>query len=151
MKTLLITAFLLLNGFTFSQKADLNTVKTFWETNIYEIIILDQEGIEKHTHFPVEGSWGYILDLEDPESTTDEDFTHNLKEIFTEEVRVALRNKTYNDLVHHTDENGELNFIVQVMMTTQLEDSDEVMESMMILYFKKFEGDWKLFQIELAG
>jgi|GEM_PF-1307875 hypothetical protein len=151
MKTLLITSFLFLNGFIFSQKADLNTVKTFWDANIYEIIILDQEGIEKHTYFPVEGSWGYILNLEDPESTTDEDFTHNLKEIFTEEVRVALRNKTYNDLVHHTDENGELNFIVQVITTTQMEGSGEVMESMMILYFKKFEGEWKLFQIELAG
>jgi hypothetical protein len=121
------------------------------DNNIHEIIALDEEKIIEHTAFPVAGSWGYILNLDDPESVTDEDFTHNLKDIFTDEVRLALRQKTYNDLVHNMDENNELNFIVQIVSTYTMEDTEKMMESMMLLYFKKFEGQWKLFQIELAG
>ncbi len=47
-----------------AQIASLETVRNFWDKNIMEIIRLDNDKIIEHTNYPVEGSWGYVLELE---------------------------------------------------------------------------------------
>lgn len=150
MKTFLFVLIVMLTKISFSQKASLETVRNFWDSNVMEIIRLDEDKIIEHTNYPVDGSWGYVLELEgEPETWTDTDFNNGLSTIFNTELRVALREKTYNDLVHHENEAGELEFILSISFTTSTEDAE--FESMTFLYFKKFEGIWKLFKIENAG
>jgi hypothetical protein len=150
MKALSSLLFLLLFSVAFSQKADLATVQKFWDNNIMEIVRLDKEKIIEHTAFPVSGSWGYAIELEGgPEDWSNDDYKNNLDKIYNEELRVKLRGMNYNSLVHHTDENGELNFILQLTFETITDDG--TFESATLLYFKKYEGIWKLYQIEHAG
>lgn len=150
MKVLTSLLFLFAFSCVYSQKADLATVQNFWDNNIMEIIRLDKEKIIDHTAFPVSGSWGYALELEGgPEAWTDDDYKLNLDKIYNEELRIKLRGMNYNSLVHHTDENGELNFILQITFETITDVG--TFESATLLYFKKYEGIWKLYQIEHAG
>jgi hypothetical protein len=150
MKTLILLLFASLSLVSFGQKANLATVQGFWDTNIMEIIRLEKEKIIEHTSFPVSGSWGYAIELEGgPEDWSDEDYKNNLEKIYNEELRTILKGMNYNSLVHHTDENGDLNFIIQINMETTTDEG--TFESATLLYFKKYDGIWKLYQIEHAG
>ncbi len=150
MKSIATLTFCLIISVVFGQKTDLETVKKFWDTNIVEIIRLDQESIIEHTHFPVSGSWGYVMELEgDAETWTKEDFISAIPAIFNEELREKLQKENYNSLVHHIDEVGNLHFILQLNFETIT--SDGVFESTTLLYFKRFDGVWKIYQIEYAG
>ena len=153
MRLLLSLCFFLFSLTSYSQKTDLATVRNFWDTTIMEIVRLDKDKIIEHTHFPVEGSWGYALEMEglseEPEEWSDADFKNNLDKIYTAETRSALQKKTYNDLVHFIDDQGELNFILQLTFETEMDG--ETYESATILYFKRYESIWKLFKIEYAG
>ena len=150
MKALLFLLLMTTSTVAFSQIADLETVRNFWDTNIMEIIRLEKDKIIEHTNYPVEGSWGYVLELEgEPETWTNTDFNNGLPVIFNDQLRIALRSKTYNDLVHFENEKGELEFIIQLTSITSTDDGD--FESSTFLYFKKFEGVWKLFKMEYAG
>ena len=152
MKRILLFAMLTLGPIwsSFSQKADLETVQSFWNSNIAAIISLDRETIISQTNFPLEGSWGYVVELEgDADSWTKEDFVQNIDKIFNDEMRVKLRRMDYNQLVHHVDEDGQVNFILQLLFVT--EEEGVKYESATLLYFRKFEGIWKLYQIEYAG
>jgi len=150
MKALFLLLLLMSSTISFSQIANLETVRNFWDTNIMEIIRLEKDKIIKHTNYPVEGSWGYVLELEgEAEIWTTEDFNAGIPLLFNEELRSAMRSKSYNDLVHFKNDNGELEFILQVTTITSTEDGD--FESSTFLYFKKFEGVWKLFKMEYAG
>jgi hypothetical protein len=145
---LFICILFIVNGY--SQRADLKTVQDFWNANIVEIINLKNSEIIEHTNFPLEGSWGYAIDYESEESSWTSDlYKNNLSKVFTSELRNALSEMNYNQLVHHTDENGELNFILQAFLTTNVDG--DTFESSTILYFKKFDGIWKLFKVELIG
>lgn len=150
MKSIATLTFCLIISVVFGQKTDLETVKKFWDTNIVEIIRLDQESIIEHTHFPVSGTWGYVMELEgDAETWTKEDFISAIPTIFNEELREKLQKENYNSLVHHIDEVGNLHFILQLNFETIT--SDGVFESTTLLYFKRFDGVWKIYQIEYAG
>jgi len=139
-----------MTNISFSQKASLETVRNFWDTNVLEIIRLDTKNIIEHTNYPVDGSWGYVLELEgEPETWTNEDFNTGIPTLFNEQLRIAVRGKTYNDLVHFENEAGELEFILSLSFTTATDEGD--FESSTFLYFKKFDGIWKLFKIEYAG
>lgn len=149
-KSILFIGIIVFTSFiSLGQKADLETVESFWKTNISAMISLDKEMIIEQTNFPLEGSWGYAIGLDgDAQDWTKEDYTSNLNLIYTDEVRIKLRGLDHNHLVHHKDAAGELNFILQLNFVTV---SDGPYESATLFYFKRFDGVWKLFQIEYAG
>jgi hypothetical protein len=150
MKALTTLLFSILFSLAFAQKADLATVQNFWDNNIMEIVRLDKEKILEHTAFPVTGSWGYAIELDGgPEDWKNDDYTNNLDKIYNEELRIKLRGMNYNSLVHHMDDDGELNFILQLSFETVTDDG--TFESATLLYFKKYDGIWKIYQIEHAG
>jgi hypothetical protein len=152
MKRLLLLSLLTISPFfkSFAQKADLETVQSFWNSNIAAMISLDKETIISQTNFPLLGSWGYVIELDgDADSWTKEDFVQNIDKIFNDDLRVKLRRMDHNQLVHHLDENGQLNFILQLLFIT--EEEGVKYESATLLYFKQFDGIWKLYQIEYAG
>lgn len=152
MKPALTIVFLFLTSVLFAQATPRDVVISFWNSNIKAIVDLDKETILNQTNFPLEGSWGYAIELDKaPEEWTKDDYTNNLSKIFNQETRDQLKQKTYNDLVHYKNEQGELIYIVNVVFSTKMEDSDEYMESSTIFFFKMFDSKWKLYSIEYAG
>jgi len=144
--------FLFLSSILFAQSTPRDVVISFWNSNIKAIVELDKETILNQTNFPLEGSWGYALELDKaPEEWSKDDYTNNLSKIFNQETRDQLKQKTYNDLVHYKNEQGELIYIVNVVFNTKMEGSDEYMESSTIFFFKMFDSKWKLYSIEYAG
>jgi hypothetical protein len=152
MRSLIFVLFLLAGNVSFSQTTNRNVVISFWESNVQAIIDLNKTQIIEQTNFPLEGSWGYAIELESsPEEWTKEDFVSHLESIFNEETRKQLSEKTYNDLVHYNDEAGNLIFIVNVNFLTKDSESGESYESSTIFFFKQFDNKWKLYSIEYAG
>lgn len=152
MKPALTIVFLFLSSILFAQSTPRDVVISFWNSNIKAIVELDKETILNQTNFPLEGSWGYALELDKaPEEWSKDDYTNNLSKIFNEETRDQLKQKTFNDLVHYKNEQGELIYIVNVVFNTKMEGSDEYMESSTIFFFKMFDSKWKLYSIEYAG
>jgi hypothetical protein len=152
MKPALTIVFILLTSVLFSQATPRDVVISFWNSNVKAIIDLDKQTIIDQTNFPLEGSWGYNLDLNKaPEEWTKDDYTSNLEKIFNQETRDQLKQKSYNDLVHYKNEQGELIYIVNVVFTTKMEGSSDMMESSTIFFFKMFDSKWKLYSIEYAG
>jgi hypothetical protein len=146
--TFLIIVFLSFSSF--GQKANLETVKSFWETTIIPLVDFDKETIVKNTNFPVSGSWGYYLELKEDEAEWNEDvFAGNLSSIFSAEFRSRLKEMNFNYLVHHTDELGKFHFILQVNFAQTKNGTTSDMYY--FLYFTQFDEVWKLYQIEIAG
>ncbi len=149
---LLFTTILLCLSNSFSQKLEYNVIVAFWDSNIKAIVDFDSTKIIAQTNFPLEGSWGYAIGLEtEPEEWTKTDYITNLESIFTEELRILLREKTYNDLTHYANDAGEIQLIINLMSYYTDIETQETYESSTILFFKKFNNEWKLFSIEYAG
>ena len=152
MKPALTIVFLFSTSVLFAQATPRDVMIRFWNSNIKAIVDLDKETILNQTNFPLEGSWGYAIELDKaPEEWTKDYYTNNLSKIFNQETRDQLKKKTYNDLVQYKNEQGELIYIVNVVFSTKMEDSDEYLESSTIFFFKMFDSKWKLYSIEYAG
>lgn len=152
MKSILFLLLFLVSLCSLGQGTNKDVVLSFWNSNIQSIINLDKAKIIEETNFPLEGSWGYVLELKtSPEQWTKEDFVNNIDKIFNEELRNNLKSKTYNDLVHYKDETGTLSFIINLNFSTKDDQSGETFESSTILFFKMFDNHWKLYSIEYAG
>lgn len=152
MKLVFSLAICFLSLFSFGQATGKEVVLSFWDSNIQSIIDFDKAKIIEETNFPLEGSWGYTIELEtSPDQWTKEDYVNNLDKIFNEELRNNLMSKTYNDLVHYKDETGTLSFIINLNFLTKDPEIGESFESSTILFFKMFDNKWKLYSIEYAG
>jgi hypothetical protein len=147
-----ILLFLVVNCGTvlLGQKANYETVKSFWENTIQPIIDHKEETILLNTEFPLKGSWGYHLDLKEEEADWNQAvFKSNLNAVFSADFRSKLKEMNFNYLVHHTDTEGKFHFILQINFT-QIKNGVAT-ELFYYLYFTKFDESWKLYQIEIAG
>jgi hypothetical protein len=152
MKTTLIIAFTLLTSISFSQLVPKAELEQFWNSNILSILKIDKEAIIAQTNLPLDGAWGYMVDdLSEPESWTQELYSNNLEKIYTEEIRIAMRSKTINDLAHFTTDEGETALLLSIMIETYDKESDMTFESSYMFFFKKIDGNWKLFKMDIAG
>jgi hypothetical protein len=152
MKLIFTLSFYFLTLTVLGQATNRDVVLSFWNSNVQSILNFDKAKIIEETNFPLEGSWGYTIELESgPDKWTKDDFVNNIDKIFTEELRTNLKGKTYNDLVHYKDETGTLIFIINLSFLTKDEASGETFESSTILFFKMFDNHWKLYSIEYAG
>mgnify|MGYP006893244393 CR=1 FL=1 len=141
MKTLLSLSFLFLLGCTtFAQSVKKVEAQLFWETNIQSFLDGDLDAVVEQTEFPIA-----MFD----EDLDEELFRENFPFLFDELTLEALAAQSYRDIQILDEDPSELIYMVSIYTETQMED--EILESMTMLYFKKFEGKWKLFQIEIAG
>lgn len=152
MKLLTILLFTLSSLFSFGQAVNRDVVVSFWNNNVKAIVDGNCEKIISQTNFPVEGSWIYILELEkEPENPDQAFFVANMEKIFDEETRKQLGEKTYNDLVHYKNDNGEIVFIINVDFWHTDPDTGNEYQSTTMFFFKMFDNKWKLYSIEFAG
>ncbi len=150
MRKLILLLIVLISQSLTAQKANLETVKSFWETIIIPIAENNEEVILKNTQFPLSGSWGYHLDLKEDEANWDRDlFQKNLNAVFSSEFRSRLKEMNFNYLVHHTDSEEKFHFILQVNFSQT--KNGVTSDLFYFLYFTQFDKVWKLYQIEIAG
>ena len=142
MKTqILLAAGLFYTAFGFAQIAE-QDFEDLWSDNIQAIANLKKEKIIEQTNFPLEGDWSMMLDL--PEGGTEQEYTDNLENIFSETLRAALKNSKPEDL---KSDGGNL---VYTYSETYSEDDMEF-EFMTFYTFQKIEGKWMLVSIFSAG
>ncbi len=130
--------FISVSQFSFSQLSDEEEAEIIWETNIQAILDLDKKKVLSQTVFPLntyKGVWN--------RSTFISDFDF----IFNTDLLKDLKYQDVRDLQPSEEESGELAFILIVMTFTEIDGED--FESSTIFSFKKFEGDWKMYNIEL--
>lgn len=152
MKTFLIIAFTQLTIISYSQLVSKPELEQFWNSTILPMVQLDNETVISQTNFPLEGAWGYLVDdLSEPESWTQALYSNNLEKIYTNEIRIALRGKTCNDLAHFTTDEGQTALLLPIMIETYDKESNMTFETSYMYFFKKFDGNWKLFKIDIVG
>ncbi len=65
-------------------KNDSLELQSFWKSHIHPIINGEKEKVEKNTHFPLEGDWGYMMELEKSDAEwKKEDFISNYERLYT--------------------------------------------------------------------
>jgi hypothetical protein len=152
MKTFLIIAFTQLTIISYSQLVPKAELEQFWNSSISPIVQFDKETIISQTNFPLEGTWGYMVDdLSEPESWTQALYSANIEKIYTNEIRIAMRGKTINDLAHFTTDEGQTALLLSIIIETHDKESDLTFETAYMYFFKKFNGNWKLFKIDIVG
>ena len=110
----------------------------FWNSNIGNIIEMDKDSVLFQTQFPLE-----VDKVGKKEEWTKDQFKKKLSVLFDSAVREQLSKDTYSSIEAWTreDETGPTYMIV-------VYPGDEEF-NVMVLSFKQFDGDWKLFQIDL--
>lgn len=125
---------------TFAQDANENDQKDLWETNIQAILSGDVETVVSQSYFPMttfEGEWdkAYFLEAYDI--------------IFDASVLAQLSELSYEDIQLVENETEDPSYMIVIATATEIDG--ELYESATILSFKKFDGAWKLYAIDMAG
>lgn len=125
---------------TIAQEIDEDEAEVFWEENIQPILDLDKDKVTSQTNFPLlvfDGEWDEKM------------FASEYDSIFNKDLLADLKYHSIRDLDFDADESGEIYFILSVLSITEMDG--EQFESATILYFKRFDGIWKLYKVVMAG
>ncbi len=136
---LLFFAILFIGSCANAQSINKTEPQQFWDTNIQAILNEDVDIVIEQSVFPMttfEGDW------------SKKDFRDAFPAVFDDATLEALGKLTYRDIDASNDGDG-LTYTVAIM--TYMEIDGEVYESATILSFRKFEKEWKLFNIDMAG
>ncbi len=138
-KHLLFFALIVTASFANAQSLNKTEPQQFWDTNIQAILDEDVDAVVEQAYFPMstfEGDW------------SKRDFKNSFDVIFDRSVLEALGKQTYRD-IQATNGTDGLTYKVVVMTYTEIDG--ELYESATMLYFQKFDDEWKLFKIDMAG
>lgn len=136
---LLFFAILFMGSFANAQSINKTEPQQFWDTHILAILDKDVERVIDQSIFPMEtfeGEW------------SKKDFRDAFDIIFDATTLEALGNQSYRDIDSYDDGDG---LVYTVVISTSTEIDGELYESALILSFSKFDKDWKLFKIDVAG
>ena len=142
MKTLFMLSaiFLLVSTTAFGQSINKTEPQQFWDTNIQAILNSDVDEVVSQSHFPMttfEGDW------------SKKDFIDAFDILFDESVLESLKAQNYRDIQPVEYSPSEVTYMVVIV--TEMEMDGEIYESATILSFKKFDDEWKLYDIDMAG
>lgn len=136
----LLAAIFVLNSNSFAQGIKKTEPQHFWDTNIQAIIDGDVDEVVRQSNFPMstfEGKW------------SKNEFIDAFEILFDESSVEELKSQSYRSIQPMEDSPGVMVYVV--VITTLTEMDGEIFESSTILSFKKFEEDWKLYDIDMAG
>lgn len=136
----LLAGFLLFSSSVFAQGLNKMEPQQFWDTNIQSILDNDMEKVVSQSHFPMttfNGDW------------SEEEFMDGYDLIFDELFLAELQKQTFRDIQAFEEGGGMMTYMVVVTTVTEYEG--EVYENSTLLSFKKFDGEWKLYDIGVAG
>lgn len=125
-------------------------LQSFWKSHIHPIINGEKKVVENYTHFPLEGDWGYMIELEKSDDEwKKEDFIRNYENLFTQEVIDSLKLLNYKDIEILSHEDGGMELLVSVNFIKWIDDFKD--EYGIIFRFKVIENSWKLYLIQGVG
>jgi hypothetical protein len=125
-------------------------LKNFWTDCILPIIYSDEKKLKQIVHFPLAGDWGFMVQLNKPDTLwTEKDFYDNHEKLFYPELIDSLKTKTFKnvEVFNHTD--GLTELLVGVEFETWIDGFKN--ESGIILRFRQINGKWKLYVFQGVG
>lgn len=141
MKTLIASTILfLMSSMAFSQSVDKVEAQAFWDNNIQSILDGDIDAVVEQSVLPM-----VVFE----EEMDEEMFREAYEYIFDENVIATLMGMSYRDIELIDEDPKALVYMVSIY--SEIEEEGEIYESMTFLSFKKFDGKWKLSQIDIAG
>ena len=115
-------------------------LEEFWQEKITPIINNKGLQTDRIFHFPLEGDWGYIVELNKPDSLwTKKDFIDNYDKLFSQEVRDKLSSQTHQDVDIIENNKGYIELLVGGGWETWIDDFKD--ESGIIFRFRKIDND----------
>ncbi|MFT5860875.1 MAG: hypothetical protein ACI865_002991 [Flavobacteriaceae bacterium] len=123
-----------------AQEVDEDEAEIFWEDNIQAILDLDKEKVMSQTNFPLstfDGDWDSKA------------FESGFDLIFNEDLIAQLKYESVRSIQPVEYEPGEMTYMLVILSSTEIDG--EQFESATMLSFKKYEGSWKLYRIDMAG
>lgn len=123
-----------------AQNIDPIEAKTFWESNVQKILEGDKNTVADQTHFPLNTFRGKMERAE---------FLENFEDLFSEDVLKDLSRQGPSDIQPVEYDPGVVTYMIVTILETEVDR--EVMESAVVLSFKKYDGAWKLYSVDIAG
>ncbi len=136
----LLAGFFIMSSSVIAQEINKIEPQQFWETNIQAILDSDVDKVVRQAHFPMttfDGDW------------SEEPFIDAFDMLFDEAVLAELKTQSFRDIQPFEGNGGEMTYMVVIATETEFEG--ELYESVTLLSFKKFDGEWKLYDIDMAG
>ena len=144
MKIILIIFLTFSVSSAFSQlKTDSIDLKSFWSEYVEPLIDKDFEKIKSIVHFPLEGEWGFMMELKKDEINWSQvDFIENYDKLFDDKIIGLLKELNYTD--------AEL-FNNEILVGIGWKDESGISESGIIFRYKEVNGQWRLCVIQGVG
>lgn len=118
----------------------------FWTECIIPLLNKDRKQLESVVHNSIDGEWGFMLELNKPQSEwTQKDFINNYEKLWEGKFIEILKQKSVED-VQIYNENVLILGIGSELMIDGFKD-----ESGILLRFKKFDNKWKLYVVQGVG
>ncbi|MCK5856911.1 MAG: hypothetical protein KAG64_05440 [Bacteroidales bacterium] len=129
---------------------DSTELKKFWNECVNPIIDNDKDKLEKIIHFPLQGEWGFMMELNKVDRLwTKQDFFDNYGKLFANDLIENLKEQSFKNIEVYNHDNGTVELLVSVGWETMIDGFKY--ESGIIFRFKKFKNDWKLYVIQGVG
>jgi hypothetical protein len=139
---------LLLAPVVHSQEIDEDEAEEFWVSIILPMLDKDKDAVLKNVHYPIATYLGEL---------TEKEFTTQYDDILTEEVIYQLSHASQREIqAVEYDEPGDVTYMLVLISSYTIDDEGgdmdgEEMESATVLSFKKYDGVWKLYSVDIAG
>ena len=120
-----------------AQEVDFYQARAFWSSNVLPIIDGRLEMVVKQVNFPLTtylGEW------------TEEQFRANYATLFDDESIEDLSSQDFTNMKIVEDENG-FSYLVGIIKLREIDR--QLFSNMTVLYFRKFDCDWKLYRVDL--
>jgi len=131
---------------------DSTEAELFWKTCVIPFIEKDSAAIEKVLHFPLVGDWGGMMKLgEVAENLSKKDFFNGYDKLFDEEYLAVLKKQLYTKIELNDFGDGEHQVIVGGGGYEGYVELEGKRSYSILLRYKKFKGQWKLFVIQGVG
>jgi hypothetical protein len=126
-------------------------LEQFLAENVIPILSFDTNKLKRIIHFPLEGSWSIDMGFsQTEEQVSASDFFAHYEQLFDQICLKKLRELDYNDVQTYIGD-GYTQLIVSNGWELPYIDKngkERHREGGIILQFKRFQGQWKLFYIE---
>lgn len=123
-----------------AQDIDPVEAKAFWGSNVQNILEKNKNTVADQTHFPLNTFLGKMSRTE---------FLENFGDLFSEDALKDLSRQGPIDIQPVEYEPGVITYMIVTILETEVDG--EIMESAVVLSFKKYDNAWKLYSVDIAG
>ena len=150
MRVFLFIFIFALNFSSFAQvKLDSSQLRLIWNNNIIPIIEKDTSLLSKGIEFPISGLWSMYMGFNmNPDIKHDKNFFFkNIDKFISSSLIAQLENKSFLDF----QLSNSLGF-TEVSISCEIHSQEQDgLENALVFFFRKINGDWKLWSCSIVG